>query len=115
MVNPLTIDVIPSLFTFLLPEECTPGGGGGAFPDDQEFPPVLYRIKRIEGKKERKKSEATFKHCIFKHTLLEEDDHFRFFMPFNSSGIQPEKSLFSTFLPAFQGQNNHSMKCRHET
>ena len=41
MVNPLTMDFVPSSFTFLLPEACTPGGGGGAVPDDQEFPPVL--------------------------------------------------------------------------
>lgn len=47
MAMPLIADRLPLdsfLFEFLFELGSVPGGGGGAGPDDQEFPTVLHKI-----------------------------------------------------------------------
>lgn len=94
MVNPVATEDFPPPLCEEDPPPLlrrAPGGEGGDGPDDQEFPPDL----QLDNKKVRSKSLRASSLTL----IFEKDTHFMF-IPFNSLGIQPEKRLFSIFLPA---------------
>lgn len=98
MANPFALDFpIPSCPSLLWCLMCgAPGGGGGAGPDDQEFPPVLHPHR--QSKLKTLKNSTVNISAQSKQTW----SYSMFSMFFRSSGTQPVNRLFSTFLPSVE-------------